>query len=78
MNAGIYIDEGALSDPNDFQWYMTADGGTTWEQVTLNSSHTFTATGNDLRYQILGNDGASITIRQDDGADYFIRVKYNE
>lgn len=77
-NAGIYIDTDALSDVNDFQWYLTADGGTTWEEATLNENHAFTTTGDDLRYQIIGNDGAAITIRQSNGADYFLRVKYNE
>ena len=78
VDAGIYIDTSALSDVNDFQWYLTADGGTTWEEVTLNQNHTFTTTGDDLRYQIIGNEGAVITIRQSNGADYFLKVKYNE
>ena len=78
VDAGIYIDTSALSDANDFQWYLTADGGTTWETATLNENHTFTTTGNDLRYQIIGNEGATITIRQSNGADYFLKVKYNE
>lgn len=78
VNARVVVDTDALSDEADFSWYLTADGGTTWEEVTLNDLHTFTTTGDDLRLQILGNPGATITIRQADGEDLPIRVIYNE
>jgi hypothetical protein len=76
-NAKVTINSAALSDASDFQWYLSADGGTNWEEITLNTTHTFTSAGNDLRLQVLGNPGATITIRQSDGQDYPLIVEYN-
>ena len=61
-NARIVLNTTALSNTNDFLWYLSADGGVTWETATPNTLHTFTTTGNDLRLQVLGNPGATITL----------------
>lgn len=76
-NAKINLNVTALSDANDFVWYLTADGGANWEEVSLNTLHEFTSTGSDLRLQVLGNPGATITIRQSDGTDVPLQVVYN-
>lgn len=43
-----------------FIYYLTADG-TNWEIVTNGTTHTFTNTGTDLRWKILGSTGAEIS-----------------
>ena len=78
VNATVKINTTALSDANDFLWWLTADGGSNWESVTLNTKHTFTNTGNDLRLQVLGNSGAIITVGQSDGTDLPLSVSYND
>lgn len=46
------------------QFYLTADGGSNWEEVTLTTntatSHTFSTQGTDLRFMAVGNTGAEI------------------
>lgn len=41
------------------KYYLTANGGATWEVVTKNTQHTFTVTGTDLKYRVIffGNGG---------------------
>jgi hypothetical protein len=39
----------------DYTYYLTADGGSHWEQVTNGVAHTFTDTGTDLRWKITGS-----------------------
>lgn len=41
-----------------YTYEMSANGGANWESVSLNTSHTFTNTGSDLRIRITEN-GAS-------------------
>ncbi len=40
--------------------YVTADGGTTWEEAANNTVHTFTTTGNDLRIRFVGGNTGNI------------------
>jgi hypothetical protein len=42
-------------------FWLSANGGTNWEQVTNRVSHTFTNTGTDLRYKIGGSGPFDIT-----------------
>jgi hypothetical protein len=60
--ARITIPTTALSSTSDFAWYLSADGGATWEQATINTTYTFTSTGTSLLLQVLGNPGATITL----------------
>jgi hypothetical protein len=78
MSAKLVVNESCLSNPADFAWYVTADGGTTWESTTINTTHNFTNTGNDLKYKVDGASGSTITVRQSDGDDLPIKVIYNE
>lgn len=41
---------------------MSADGGTHWETVTLDSSHTFSNTGNDLRWKVTESGSSTATL----------------
>jgi hypothetical protein len=39
--------------------YLSADGGTTWEEVTSGVLHYFTVTGTDLRWRITAREGTA-------------------
>lgn len=45
------------STPSDssITWYLSANGGTDWESVTPNSEHTFTDTGQSLKWRAVMN-----------------------
>ena len=49
----------------DILFFITADGGTNWEDLTLTSEtrtkHTFTNSGTDVRFMAIGTGGAEIT-----------------
>lgn len=62
-------------DSSAFIFYLSNNGGTSWEEVTLNTNHTFTSTGGDLRFKIRGSGGAELRIRQTDGTDYCPVIK---
>lgn len=43
-------------------WHMSADGGSNWEAVTPGSQHTFSNSGNDLRWRAtLSNTDSAVT-----------------
>jgi hypothetical protein len=67
----------ATSVVGNAMWFLSADGGSHWEDVSLNEKHTFSNPGMDLRLRIIGDAGAQIRIRQSDGGDTPIRVQYN-
>lgn len=46
----IYTGSGTLT------FYLSADGGTNFEEVTSGTQHTFTNTGEELKYKIVGKD----------------------
>ena len=47
---------------DDVTFFATADGGTTWDEVTLNEPHSFSTTGSDLRIKVrFGGTGGSNT-----------------
>jgi len=39
---------------DNFIYYLSADGGSNWEEVQNNVEHLFTNTGTDLRFKIVG------------------------
>jgi len=41
-------------------FYLSADDGANWEQVTNGGLHTFTNTGTRLKYRVVLNKGTSI------------------
>lgn len=42
-------------DDSSIDWYLSADGGSHWEAVTPNVTHTFTNLGQDLRWRAIHN-----------------------
>lgn len=61
--ATLIADE-TMSETDIVNFQMTANGGNTWEDVTNGTEHTFTQTGNDLRWKavFVGTEGASTYI----------------
>ena len=45
----------AIVTEGNFAYYLSANGGTDWELVENGVSHTFTNTGNDLKWKIEGS-----------------------
>ncbi len=75
-SATVLIVDSMLSDTNGFLYYLSNDGATTFETATRNVEHTFTSTGDDLRLQILGNPGETISIKTTNGKIIPIKVQY--
>jgi len=48
------------TNTSDGDYYLSADGGVNWEVVTLNTQHTFTNTGQDLRFKIGNGEDLSV------------------
>jgi len=66
-----------LSDVNGFAYALTNDGGSTWETYTeLDTTHTFSSSGDDLRLRIVGNPGESISLKDSEENSKPIVVKY--
>jgi len=47
--------------PYTATYYLSADGGSNWEEVTLGTEHTFTNTGTDCRWKVVGSGPFQIT-----------------
>lgn len=52
---------------------LSADGGTNWEEAYDGVAHTFTSTGQDLRYRIIGEGVISV---KTSGIDTPLKVSY--
>lgn len=48
-------------DPIEYTIYLSANGGTNWEEVSDGVLYTFVNTGTDLRWKIVGAGNFSIT-----------------
>lgn len=62
-SATFIIDTTQVTNPGNLTFYLSADGGSNWEQVTLNTGHTFTNQGTDLKCRVVASGTASISIR---------------
>lgn len=76
-NATLTIPAACYDWIGDYDFYMSADGGVHWEQVFLGQNHSFTNTGIDLRYRIVGNTGSTLRLRLSDGTDVPWTVTYS-
>lgn len=65
-----------LPDSTGFLFFLSNDGGSTWEDCDLGVEHVFSTTGQDVRLKVLANAGSTLQVRQSDGADYPIIVTY--
>lgn len=61
---GITFTSATLNTDNedsDLTYYLSADDGTTWEEVTPNVLHSFTVTGTKLRWRVDSTSTQTIT-----------------
>lgn len=77
-NARLDIASGNITSVGNLTFELSADGGSNWETVTLNTSHTFTNTGTDLRLKITASGNATIDIDDANEVSTTIKVYYNE
>jgi len=75
--AKLTIPAGQITSVANLTFYLSADGGSNWEQVTLNTKHVFTNTGLDLRYKIVASDTASITFTDSFGKSLPLKIEVN-
>lgn len=61
--------EFSSGDSGDVTCYLSADGGSNFEEVTLDTEHTFTNTGTDLRFKIVASDTVDVSL---------VRISYNK
>jgi len=74
--ANLYIDAANITNSDRLLYYLSADGGSTWELATLGSEHTFTVTGTDLKYKIVCSGTALISINDVYGISKPMQCKY--
>lgn len=55
-------------DSGDLTCELSADGGSNWETATIGTQHTFTNTGDDLRFKLTASDAVKLI---------WIKVRYN-
>ena len=51
-----------ITNPGNVTYELTADGGSNWEPISLNTIHTFTNTGTDMRARATSSGNATIDI----------------
>lgn len=59
-SATLYVNTSLVS--GNLTYYLSANGGTNFEAVTVNTPHTFTNTGTALKYKIVSSGASSIDI----------------
>ena len=65
-----------ITNSSNLTFYLSADGGSSWEEVTNNEEHSFTNTGTDLRLKIVASGNAQIDIEDSEGTSTLIKVSY--
>ena len=65
-----------ITTVGNLTFQLSADGGSNWESVTLNTEHTFTNTGTDLRIKISSSGNAVVDIEDAGGTSTPITVSY--
>lgn len=76
IQATLKIDTTNITSAGNLTYYLSANGGSNWETVTLDTEHTFTNTGTDLRLKIVSSANAAIDIDDSDGYSTAIIVEY--
>lgn len=61
LTKATMIATASSGDVSDLAFQLSADGGSNWENITLGTEHTFTNTGNDLRFKITASGSVTLT-----------------
>jgi hypothetical protein len=61
---------------SNLTYYLSADNGSNWEEVSLGVRHYFTNVGSELKIKIVASDTASISINNIYGVSIPLQIKY--
>jgi hypothetical protein len=75
-SATLNINSDNITNSSNLTFELSADGGSNYEAVTLNTSNSFTTTGQDLRLKITCSGTAQIDIDDAYGISIPIELKY--
>lgn len=78
VNATLNIESSQITNPSNLTYYLSADDGTNFEQVTLGTQHVFTNTGKKLKLKIVASGTAQIDVDDSNDYSYPIEVKVNQ
>lgn len=67
---------GNLEGASNLSYYLSADDGSNFELVKLNTEHIFTNTGKNLKLKILSSGGGTVAIQDGVGNETPIKIKY--
>ena len=76
--SATFVSAGNVSGSGSFSYYLSADGGSNWESVSLNNLHVFSNVGSQLRYRIdySGSEGV-VSVLNDNNTYEPIRLTYS-
>jgi len=63
VDATLTIGPTQITNISNLSFYLSADGGSTYEAITINTVHNFTATGTSLKLKVVASGNATISIR---------------
>lgn len=78
ITSAVLETAGVESGPGSFSYYLTADGGSNWESVTLSVEHEFSNTGTDLRLRIDVSGSTGTVSINNSGIETPIKVLANK
>ena len=78
VNATLNIESSQITNPSNLTYYLSADDGTNFEQVTLGTQHVFTNTGKKLKLKIVASGSAQIDVDDSDENSYPVEVRVNQ
>ena len=78
VNATLNIESSQITNPNNLTYFLSADDGSNFEQVTLGTQHVFTNTGKKLKLKIVASGTAQIDVDDSNDYSYPIEVKVNQ
>jgi hypothetical protein len=77
-NATLSIESSQITNPGNLTFFLSADGGSNFEQVTNGVNHLFTNTGTELRLKITASGSAQIDVDDSDENSFPVEVRVNQ
>jgi len=75
-SATLSIESDNITTVTNLTFYLSADNGANWEEVTNGTGHTFTNTGTNLRIKIVSSGNASIALKDSDNIRIPVKLQY--
>jgi len=77
-NATLSIESSQITSSGNLTFFLSADGGTNFEQVTNGANHLFTNTGTELKLKITASGSAQIDVDDSDDNSFPVEVRVNQ